>query len=240
MAITDLTNTTWKFNETISASGTTMYNINYEYIPIANTSLSGNYTVLSITPFEELDDVSMGIGTSATGFFYNLGWQDSGAGTIKITGGEDVTNPSLIAWLQENAILQEPEEPEETTECITITYNGAIIAEITEGQTVTLHTNGKKAKTDIVVSISEYTNLITFTVSNEQGTEVVGIYQAEEGMTWGQWIDSDYNTDGWYINSANEVMSSTFEFVCVEITVKSVDVIIPDYKYYKSHHRPTN
>jgi hypothetical protein len=31
-------------------------------------------------------------------------------------------------------------------------------------------------------------NLITFTID---GTE----YQAEEGMTWGEWVDSEYNVD---------------------------------------------
>ena len=40
------------------------------------------------------------------------------------------------------------------TDLITITYDGKIIATITEGQAVTLHTDGKKAKTDIVVSMS--------------------------------------------------------------------------------------
>ena len=34
--------------------------------------------------------------------------------------------------------------------------------------------------------------LITFTID---GTE----YQAEEGMTWGEWCDSEYNTDGYVI-----------------------------------------
>ena len=33
-------------------------------------------------------------------------------------------------------------------------------------------------------------NLITFTIN---GTE----YQAEDGMTWGEWVESDYNTDGY-------------------------------------------
>lgn len=32
--------------------------------------------------------------------------------------------------------------------------------------------------------------LITFTIGNVQ-------YQAEEGMTWGDWVNSDYNTGYW-------------------------------------------
>ena len=37
-------------------------------------------------------------------------------------------------------------------------------------------------------------NMIAFTID---GTE----YQAEEGMTWGEWCDSEYNTDGFYFES---------------------------------------
>lgn len=34
-------------------------------------------------------------------------------------------------------------------------------------------------------------------------------YQAEEGMTWAQWCDSKYNTDGWYIKDATAPVDST-------------------------------
>jgi len=34
-------------------------------------------------------------------------------------------------------------------------------------------------------------NLITFTIDNSV------TYQAEEGMTWGEWVNSKYNTGGW-------------------------------------------
>lgn len=37
-------------------------------------------------------------------------------------------------------------------------------------------------------------SLISFTID---GTE----YQAEEGMTWGEWVESEYNTDGCYVGS---------------------------------------
>ena len=37
------------------------------------------------------------------------------------------------------------------------------------------------------------TNLITFYIDNTQ-------YQAEEGMTWEEWVNSEYNTDGFYIS----------------------------------------
>lgn len=45
------------------------------------------------------------------------------------------------------------------------------------------------------------TSLITFTIG---GTS----YQAEEGMTWGEWVESDYNTNGYTKNSDNLIISS--------------------------------
>lgn len=49
--------------------------------------------------------------------------------------------------------------------------------------------------------------LITFTID---GTE----YQAEEGMTWGEWCDSEYNTDGYVIVEAyNTVWQLDFQIV---------------------------
>lgn len=35
---------------------------------------------------------------------------------------------------------------------------------------------------------------ITFTIDS------FSVYEAEEGMTWGEWCGSKYNTDGYYIN----------------------------------------
>lgn len=40
-------------------------------------------------------------------------------------------------------------------------------------------------------------NLILFTVSKKSKYT----YQAEEGMTWGEWIESAYNVDGYYVSS---------------------------------------
>lgn len=44
-------------------------------------------------------------------------------------------------------------------------------------------------------------SLISFTIA---GTS----YQAEEGMTWGEWIESEYNTDGVKIDSSGNVLNS--------------------------------
>ena len=37
-------------------------------------------------------------------------------------------------------------------------------------------------------------NLITFTINSTE-------YQAEEGMTWKEWVDSEYSTNEYYANT---------------------------------------
>lgn len=68
-------------------------------------------------------------------------------------------------------------------------------------------------------------NLIAFTID---GTS----YQAEEGMTWQQWVDSNYNTGGFYIDSEgiaarsiHIVDSSGINFIDPQ------DAIIANYSY---------
>lgn len=68
-----------------------------------------------------------------------------------------------------------------------IKYNGKTIATLEKGQTATIPCDGKKMATDLVVSISTSVNLISFTINDTT-------YQAEEGMTWGEWINSKYDT----------------------------------------------
>lgn len=52
-------------------------------------------------------------------------------------------------------------------------------------------------------------NLITFIID----TDYTSIeYQAEEGMTWADWVYSEYNTDGWQISN-NYVYDSSFEYM---------------------------
>ena len=72
--------------------------------------------------------------------------------------------------------------------------------------------------------------LITFNISSKS-------YQAEEGMTWQQWVDSSYNTDG-YIIASNYVMDSQEDIWVSNSTnwgenyfVSSSATIIENYVY---------
>lgn len=74
---------------------------------------------------------------------------------------------------------------------------------------------------------------ITFTVA---GTE----YQAEDGMTWAEWCESDYNTQSAHIEFSGGTMTvywakySSSKFYAVSTTegiVAETDAIIADYAY---------
>lgn len=60
-----------------------------------------------------------------------------------------------------------------------------------------------------------------------------GAYEAEEGMTFGDWVETEYNTDGFKVVEDNGIADSTAEhFVALDgVGVKSVDTIIDEKTY---------
>ena len=93
ITITDLTNTTWVFNETINISPYVQVNISF---------VSGEETFEKINVYEEDGYLSYDKSESEEVIAYQVEWQNPSYRTIKITGG-DVTNLSLMAWLITNA-----------------------------------------------------------------------------------------------------------------------------------------
>ena len=65
-------------------------------------------------------------------------------------------------------------------------------------------------------------------------------YEAEEGMTWAQWIESNYNTDGYFLeNGSGRVMHpSGYYPVALNTTTSTVipntDTIINGHTYVLS------
>lgn len=116
MAVTDLINTKWLFNNVLDVSGGLNYTINF----ISNNI---NFTSLSCFPdihlsFLMYDDVTVGqgLGEFDTGGPNINTWDNEAYKTIEITGGTDVTNSNLISWLTANATQQsEPNPLVETT-----------------------------------------------------------------------------------------------------------------------------
>ena len=73
--------------------------------------------------------------------------------------------------------------------------------------------------------------LITFTID---GTT----YQAIDGMTWGEWCNSDYNAEGFYIynsyvffNTGKKCISNNQSSSSLN-AAKSTDVILVSHEYY--------
>ena len=95
--LTDLTNTVWKMNDTVTA--TSKYGV-------FNITTAGDLGIDSLRIGYSFDDSDFSwVGSNEYWFAISDFPSDYGSpgDTIIITGGEDVTNPDLIAWLQENA-----------------------------------------------------------------------------------------------------------------------------------------
>ena len=86
---------------------------------------------------------------------------------------------------------------------IKVTYNNSTIAEFTEGKKI-LKCADKKMLTDVVVSYEEDVVLKTFNYTNTS-TNSTKTYTYEEGMTWEEFINSEYNTDDFFYLSLSKV-----------------------------------
>ena len=112
MAVTNLTNTTWVFNSSIDLTTTGVTPVvegDVLYKSITFTSNNRNYVQLRVG---STNGVSWNVfaygyeGYSADDVYMSGYWTDEAFRTIEITGGADVTNASLIAWLEANATQQ--------------------------------------------------------------------------------------------------------------------------------------
>jgi len=91
-SVTDLTNTKWVFNNSISLSFG-QYNINYE-------SDGSTFDILNVTSSYLSYDLA---GDTSQQAYFNSAWTNQAYRIIEITGGNDVTNSTLIQWLEANA-----------------------------------------------------------------------------------------------------------------------------------------
>lgn len=124
MAITDLTGTTWVFGTSIPNQYSTAfsYAINYDYELLWSDFLAGSKTSLGLTAinynYRFPEPSPNGTTSSGTTGAWELYYGYRTAPKIKssfdgfqsfkitITGGDDVTNATLIAWLEANATQQ--------------------------------------------------------------------------------------------------------------------------------------
>ena len=201
MAVSDLTNTKWLLNTTFTtAVNGWSFSDEYGYSDSLHINFTSNNEVFDI--LHMYDDDGSG-GAQIEYILYEpytsrKYWGiRSGANqtyqTITITGGQDVTNASLIAWLEANATQQVAPTGKTQLGTRTITKKMLGTREIT------------KEVVNGVVVYEKQASLPTFTGTNVGGY-VYGPYQFEQGMTFAQWVASAYNTDGWVVGAYNKIV----------------------------------
>lgn len=78
-------------------------------------------------------------------------------------------------------------------------------------------------------------NLIKFIIREGFKPNYPVEYAAEEGMTWGQWVNSSYNTSGYklYDFGFKVMVSISGEYYVTKkgAAVASTDIIVADFEY---------
>lgn len=178
--ITDLTGTTWYFNETLTnmpSDSTIVYALNYTTNNDSSTSLTLTAARLLYNPSNSgpvdydgyvfINGMGLPCGWGKCNDLTSAFTSIPAYRTITVTGGTDATNTDLIAWIQANATL------------------------ISGGQTGT-YLQPVVLLQKVEEEVVETPTLITFTITPPNGSPVE--CQAEEGMTWYEWTNSEYNT----------------------------------------------
>lgn len=158
MAVSDLTGTTWVLNSTTANPSSTIF---------ATLNFSSNsQSFVALTVYDDMDaEQTIAYREQGAQFptlVYEWGWSAEAYRTISITGGDDVTNATFIAWLEANAEQQQPTVPD-----VAISYAGAVIASLTDSGTKTLKTQGKFCESDITIG---------YTKSGGGGGDVIVFY----------------------------------------------------------------
>lgn len=75
------------------------------------------------------------------------------------------------------------------------------------------------------MGVTEITEEEFYTIGNVEGNSVIEFtingtsYQAEEGMTWGEWVNSDYNTGNFISNGSDILTEDSAYYVSDSITL---------------------
>ena len=172
---------------------------------------------------------------------------------IIITGGEDVTNANLITWLQSNATQVTTANVYEISQTLSGLSHGNMTIQITPSSGYTYPssltvTNGTLVSYNSSTGVAVISGDDTTTVSGECSSAptpalisfTIGggdVYEAEEGMTWTQWCESNYNTDG-YFSDGYTIVAPTYEYAVAynNIFVSSTDVIVENREYTLKHY----
>ena len=252
MAVTDLTGTKWVFNDSYpygsiqSIARSVNFNSNNNSFVELGVEKNNADEATYIQYYTDNDVILV---YDSTGYAISNHWLDQAYRTIEITGGTDATNADLIAWLEANATqIIEPTGNEYTlTQNLTNLTSGNITLTITADEGYSL-----PAQADIVVTggtivsyddttgelvVTAGTTAVEVTCESAVSTISFSIdgttYQADDGMTWAQWVASAYNTDEYYINNGKVYDMRGQEFVGYGATtvVLSTDIIEANHSY---------
>lgn len=128
-------------------------------------------------------------------FTYNFDFESNGETYNKLYADGDLTTGNTLYYQNDNGdeamVYTEEMYGGSTYRNLNILSN---LADVTDGEALLTWLKANASKQGA-------TSLISFTID---GTS----YQAEEGMTWGEWVESDYNTNGYTKNSDNLIISS--------------------------------
>lgn len=230
MAVSDLTGTTWIINSSVSWWSSISYSsrhfiINFTSNEQSNTRFAfenvnadDEYFVIYYYPSTNYWSSSVfnsGNYPPTTLSFVN---QNSAYCTITITGGTDATNSDLIAWLEANAVQQVP------TVDTTSSFSDIALTSHEGYITLTIDNVDFNINAAEVVNNNEEVNLILFKLNETP-------YQAEDGMTWVQWVDSAYNTDGYTISGDYIVNQLNYRVFYSGSPVGKSDTIVSNRLY---------
>ena len=170
MAITDLTNTTWILNNTLSSYPggtytTKTYSINittetplpysgdtedtFIAIMIGYDNGGEHNRILLLTSLPQnyynFSQLAYGNDTKSLPDTWNTYYDKS----FTITGGTDATNSTLIAWLEQNATTYIPPAP--SVPDVVVSYKDAEVTTLSNSGTITLATSGTYCEDDIEI-----------------------------------------------------------------------------------------
>ena len=154
MAKTDLTNTTWVFNDIITINDNYSWDINF----ISNNT---NFAFIKHSASFSGNLAYLDSEQNITGVYGGSKWKNEAYKIIIITGGNNVTDITLISWLQANATQ--------------VTLVNSTTLE------TTLHTAGKYCDKNILVKSSD-SNLIAENIKKDVSVfGVTGSYAGSGG-----------------------------------------------------------
>ena len=119
-----------------------------------------------------------------------------------------------------------------------IKYKGEIIATLESNQKAVLHLKDKKLTGDIDIVAPAPVEEWDGSVVIEGGVEPINFtidgdhYEAVDGITWLEWVESSYNTGGFYTNNTDlNIYTSLGPVIADGYYVKNTDSIVADKAY---------